>query len=147
MSLTDADWAEAEGNDTLGPHYYASRRFCREATESFTSEMMEPLIKEAAEAFQHKLWDHVHDYLWMDTEFNLQGHMWRTVDDIVKALLGGNEWALKKYVLGERYDCESVRAEVAKHIPEELQAAEIKDLKAKVERLEEQNQFYRERYL
>jgi len=145
--LTDDDWAQSESYNTLGPAYFAARRVCDEATKSFTDEMMEPLVKDAADAFTEKLWDHIRDYLWDDTRENLQSKMWHMVDDIVKAILGGNEWAIKRYVLGERYDCENVRKQLAALIPEQLQSKTIKDLQAEVERLRKDNEWLRERYL
>jgi len=144
--FTDQDWLDAERTQTLGPHYHAADRVCKEAMQGFTEEMMKPLVADAVEAFQDKLWDHMRDFLWSDTEMNLQTKMWHMVDDIVKAILGGNEWAIKRYVLGERYECQDIRKAIAAEIPEQLQAAEVKDLRARVEQLEKDNQWLRERY-
>lgn len=144
--ISDEDWSKSEGYDTLGPHYFTARRVCEEAMSGFTPEMMKPLIEEASKSFQDKLWEHIEDSLWCDTEMNLQGKMWHMIDDVVKAILGGNEWAIKRYALGERYDCQSIRETLAKHIPEELQSARITDLEAEVKRLQESLEFHRERF-
>jgi hypothetical protein len=67
------------------------------------------------------------------------------VDDTVRALLGGNEWALKRYALGARHDHGAIRAAVAKHIPAELQDARIADLEAEVDRLRKDLEWWRTR--
>ena len=135
--LTDADIAEGTEHLTLGPAYFAARRVCASAIEAFEAEHMAPIVKKLTDEVTDKLWDVVRDHLWSDTEYNLQGQMWRMVDDCVKALLSGEEWAVRKFALGERYDCEKVRAAVAKHIPVELQDARIADLEKEVARLQE----------
>lgn len=143
--FTEKDLAEGAESLTLGPAYFAARRVCRAHLEAFEAEHMRPLIDAAAKQFTDTLWDSVRDYLWSDTESNLQGRMWRMTDQCVQALLSGEGWAINKYALGERYECDKVRAAVAKHVPEELQNARIADLEAEVERLNRDLRYYRER--
>jgi len=143
--FTDADLKQGAESLALGPAYFAARRVCQAHLEAFEAEHMRPLIDAAAKEFTDKLWDSVRDHLWSDTEYNLQGRMWRMTDQSVLALLSGEEWAIKKYALGERYDCAKVRAAVAKHIPKELQDARVADLEEQVARLEKDLRYYRER--
>ena len=135
--FTPSDLESGEEYLTLGPAYFAARRVCEAHLEAFQAEHMKPLIEQAAKDFTDKLWDSVRDHLWSDTEMNLQGQMWRMVDEAVRHTLAGEGWAMRKYALGERYDCEAVRKAVAAHIPEELQSARIADLEKQVALLEE----------
>ena len=80
-----------------------------------------------------------------DNENNLQGEMWRHADRMVKHVLAGDDWAMKKFALGQRYDCQKVRETVAKCIPKELQDARVADLEAQVEQLKRDIAFYRDR--
>lgn len=143
--FTDKDLAEGAEHLSLGPAYFAARRVCEKHLEAFEAEHMRPLIDAAAKEFTDKLWDSVRDHLWSDTEYNLQGQMWRMTDNAVQALLSGEEWAVKKYLLGERYDCAKARATVAALVPKELQDARVADLEAEVERLNKELRYYRER--
>lgn len=51
---------------------------------------------------------------------------------------------MDRYVLGQRYECEKIRAAIAKHIPEELQNARIADLEAENAKLKEDLEWARE---
>lgn len=129
-TISEEDVAASKGYETLGPAYFASRRIVERFMASFEAEHFKPLIDKAAEDFRDELWDKVSEWLLMDTESNLQSQMWRQVDDCVKGILSGERWVMDKYVLGQRYECEKIRAAVAKHIPEEIQNARIADLEA-----------------
>lgn len=133
---------EAAKFDTLGPAYFEARAIVDRHMEKFESEHFKPLIEAFTKQFQDALWDSVRDHLLSDTEMNLQGSMYRMVDDCVAALLGGQEWALKRYALG-KYNQDELRAAVAKHIPRELQDARIADLEEKNERMRKDLEFYR----
>jgi hypothetical protein len=76
-------------------------------------------------------------YLLSDVESNLHTTIWHQIDESVQAILGGRQWALNKYMLGERYDCDKVREAVAKVVPKELQDARVADLEAEIVRLKE----------
>lgn len=119
----------------LGPHYFAARETVEKFMAQFEPEHFEPLLKKAAETFYSQMLESLQDHLLSDVENNLQGTIWRQIDDSVKALLTGERWALERYALGERYDGEKIREAVAKHIPVELQDARIKDLEAEIEKL------------
>lgn len=131
---------------TLGPAYFAARKTAERFMTQFESEHFKPLIEKFTKEFRDELWSNIDDWLLTDTENNLQGEMWRHADNMVKHVLAGDEWAMKKFALCERYDCEKVRKAVAKHIPKELQDARIADLEAEIESLKKDVEFYRRSY-
>lgn len=116
----------------LGPHYFAARKVAGEFMEKFEAEHFKPLMEDFAKKFGEKLWTDLENHLMSDTESNLHSTIWRQIDESVKALLGDGQWAIDRYVLSGRYDCEKIRAAVAKHIPQELQNSRIADLEAEV---------------
>lgn len=128
---------EASKYQTLGPAYFEARKVAERVLANFEAEHFKPLVDSVVKEINDKIWESVQDCLLCDTEMNIQGEIWRTVDECVAALLGGKKWAFDKYVLGERYDCDEIRAVVAKHIPAELQDARIKDLEAENASLKE----------
>lgn len=132
--VTDEDVAEARQYPTLGPTYFAAQRIAEGVVAPFTAEHLRPLVDKAAEQFQEALWQKVEDYLWADTESNLQGSLHRAVDDVVKALLGGNQWALERYVI-KGYDTAAIRKELAASIRDQLLDARLADLEAENQRL------------
>ena len=134
---------DAKGYETLGPAYFAARRVVEDAMKPFDAEMLAPILKKAADDFYAKLQETVEDAIWGDAEINLQSKMWRMVDETVKALLTGEEWALSRYCLGSRYEHDKVRAAVAAHIPKEIQDARVSDLSAQVEWLTKELSYYR----
>lgn len=121
----------------LGPHYFAAADIARKFMEQFEAEHFEPLAKKFADEFYTKALDALQVFLLGNTEANIQGYIWRGVDESVKALLSGQKWAIERYALGDRYNCDEIRAAVAKHVPVELQNARIADLEKEVERLKE----------
>ena len=142
------DQAEIEKgteHPVLGPNYFRSRDVVEKFMVGMDADQFAPILKKAADDFYSQLLDSTQNYLLSNAEHNLQVELWRGADNIVQALLSGEKWAVDKYVLGERYDCEKVRAEVAKHIPKELQDARIADLESQVEKLRKDVAFYRSR--
>lgn len=140
--FTADDLAKADEYDGLGPAYFAARHVCEGAMEAFQAEHMEPLLKDASDKFYKKLLDAVQEHLWSNAEMNLQSRMYQMVDRTVHALLGGEDWAIKRYVFG-RYDCVATRAAVAKLIPKELQDARIADLEAELGKLRSDLEWHR----
>jgi len=135
--FTDEDYQKADGMPELGPAYFAARRFVEKSMQGSDVEPFKPLIDKIASDIRDKLWDDVHNFLMSDAECNVQGAIWRAVDDSVNALLSGQEWAIKRYVLTDRYDAVKVREAVAKHITEELASARIQDLEKQVSDLKQ----------
>lgn len=138
---------EAEGSfKTLGPNYFVAREVAETFIKDFTAEQFEPLAKEFADTVYSKVLDSFQEYLMSNTEMNIQSEIWRRIDDTVKALLSGEKWAMERFLLGERYDCEKIRATVATYIPAELQDKRLSELQAENERLAKDNKWLRERY-
>ena len=126
--FTPEEIKDGEKYDNLGPAYMAARASAERIMAAFEDEHFKPLIDKFAKDFQDRLWSDVVSYLLSDTENNLQGEMWRHADNMVEYVLSGEEWAMKRFVLGERYDCEKIRAKIASYVPIELQDARIADL-------------------
>lgn len=133
--ITDEHIEAADGFTTLGPAYFAARDIAGRYMENFKSEHFKPLVEEFTRQFKNRLWGDVDQFLVDDTESNLQGRIWRMVDEIVSAILGKHEWAYKKYALGTKYDCEEIRAKIAALIPKEIQDARIADLEDEIANL------------
>lgn len=128
----------------LGPAYFDARRVCENFMSKFENEQFKPLVDKLADQINERLWEDLQSSLLMDTEINLQGEIYRMVDNCVEALLSGQEWAIKKYVLGQ-YNQEKLREAVAKHITVELQDARIKDLEAELKRVKDDLAWHRQR--
>lgn len=128
---------EGAENPVLGPHYFAARAAVGKFLDGFNADAFEPIVKKAADDFYEKLLGAVQNYMMFDAQDNLQSEIWRGVDDSVKALLSGEDWALVRYALTDRYDGAKIRAAIAKLIPEELQMMRIAELEAENKRLQE----------
>lgn len=134
---------KGEEYPVLGPHYFAARKAAEEFMSGFVIEQFDPLIKKASDAFYESMLENIQASLLSDVESNIQSVIWHQIDESVRALLSGEKWAIDRYALGERYDCEKIRAAVASHIPAELQDARLKDLEAENKRLREDNEMLR----
>lgn len=131
------DIAEGEKSPILGPEYFAARRVSEQVMSKFEAEHLKPLVEKIADEFRDKLWDDLRDYIVNDTEMNVQSSIWRMVSDTVRALLTGEEWAMKRYPYADYSDGEKVRAAVAKHGGDTLLNARIVDLEKEVAELRE----------
>lgn len=137
---------QAEGYEVLGPNYFAAREVAEKFMERFEGDHFKPVIKKIADELYSQMQESLENYLLSDVESNIQGTIWRQIDDSVKAILSGEKWAINKYLLAERYECDKIRAAVAKVVPKELQDARVADLEAEVERLKDQVRSYQSRY-
>lgn len=141
------EWiAEGETYPTLGPNYFAGRRIAEAFTERFEADCFKPLLDDFVRQFQEKLGEVVTDYMIENTESGIQQAIWYQIDRSVEALLSGEQWALGKYALGSRYDCDKIRAAVAKHIPTELQDKRIADLEAQLAEANKSLEYARGRF-
>lgn len=138
-----SDIEQGINSPVLGPAYFVARRIADRQMSAFEPEMFKLLLDKFAKEFGERLWEDVRNSLISDVEMNLQYEMWRTVDAIVGALLGGERWALEKYALGPRYEQARIRAAVAAHIPKELQDARIADLEEELAWAKKDVEFYR----
>ena len=123
---------EGEKSPTLGPAYFASRDIAERFMSKFTAEQFKPMLDQFTMQFRDKMWSDMQDYLMSDTEANIQGEMWRQADRMVEYLVAGEDWAMKKFVLNERYDFDKVRKAIAAHIPQELQDKRIEVLEQQI---------------
>ncbi len=135
----------AEADSPLGPYYHPAQKLAEEVCANLDPEAFKEIIKKCSDDLYEKLLDTTQNYLRENAESNLQSETWRFVDDAVQALLTGEEWALRRYAVGDRYDAIKVRAAIAKHVPAELQNARIADLEKEVERLRSDLRIYRDR--
>ncbi|HDA7126288.1 TPA: hypothetical protein O5T86_001292 [Staphylococcus aureus] len=136
---------EAEKYTPLGPHYFAARKTAETFMADFQNEHFQPLAKKFAEEMYDKVRERLEEFLLSDTESNLHSFMWHHIDESVKALLSNQEWAIKRYALGERYDHGKIRETLAALIPAELQDARLRDLMEENERLRKDNEWLRQR--
>lgn len=123
---------QAKEYPVLGPQYFVALKIAADLMAKFEAKHFKPLVEKFTDEFRSALWPAVEDHLLSDTECNLQGTIWRRIDETVKALLSGEEWAVTRYALGSRYDAAAVRAAIAAHIPVELQQARLLDLEAEL---------------
>ena len=133
--FNDDDVKNGTDSLILGPAYFDARRVAERFMAKFEAEQFKPLIDKMAETFSERLWADLQSSMLSDIEMNIQGEIWRMVDNCVEALLSGNGWALEKYVLAGRYNDAEIRAMIAKHIPAEIQDARIADLEKENARL------------
>jgi len=123
---------------TLGPAYFAARKTAERFMASFEAEHFKPLIDEFTKRFRDEIWRNIDEWLISDTENNLQHRMWQHTDSMVKHILAGDDWAMKKFALGERYDCDRIRKAIALHIPKELQDKRIADLEEENDKIKKE---------
>jgi hypothetical protein len=142
--FTETDFKECN-NSTLGVHYFSARRIVNDAMSSLGNKDFSEIVKTASDLIYRHIQDAVEASMWADAEANLQGKVWHMVDDIVRGLLSGEKWLMDRYVLGEIYDCEKVRATVAKHIGDELAAKRIADLEDALAKAKQDLEWYRGR--
>ena len=129
----------------LEPEYTRAHAFSEKLLKEFEAEHFKPIIKKLTDAVGEALWDMVRDSLIDDTSRNVAGHIQDRIESSIEALLGGKEWAIKKYVL-EGYDRDKIREAVAKAIPKELQDLRLVDLEKEVARLKDSLDFHTRRY-
>lgn len=126
---------------TIEPEYTRGLVLARRLLEGMKADVFKPVVEELIDGVHEQIWDRFWDRfqanLLADAETALEGHIRERVEATVRALLGGESWALEKYALTKRYDGALIRSAIAKQIPAELQAAEVQDLKKEVARLTE----------
>lgn len=129
--------AAKDGYENLGPNYFAANDLCKKFFEEWEPEHLDGIAKEVSKTVSDRLFDDLRDFIWEGSlEYSLQVEAYRMVDDTVKALLTGKEWAVKKYVLNDRYgDGKLIRETLVKIIPEEIQNKRIADLEKELEEM------------
>lgn len=135
--FTEDDLVKGAENEALGPEYFAANRVAAEVMAKFKEERFKPLIDEFADQFRDKLWDDVRDYLIGDTEMNVQSSIRQMAEGTIRALLTGEEWAMKRYPFCNYNDGEKIRKRIAEHVGDEIARHRIADLEKEVKRLTE----------
>ena len=128
---------EAESYKSLGPAYFDARNFTDALAERFHEELFLPMVKKFSDDLYSELETTVRNSLISDATVNVQGEIWRMVDNMVEALLSGERWALDRFVLNDRYDHQKIRGAVAKLVPVEVQNIRIAELADENKRLSE----------
>lgn len=145
MAYTAEQIAEGEKHTALSPEYFAARdaaeRFLKHWQEEHAEQLAEAIMKPVLDAVQEKVWGAFRDWLLSDTEMNAQNEMRQIIEDSVTALIGGEEWAYRRYISPEGYRKEKVRETLAKLYSDPIKDARIRDLEIEVERLQEKLRF------
>ncbi len=128
--FTPEDMQETEKHNSLGPHYFAAQRIVDQAMAGFVAAHFDGIIKTAVDSLLEAA-------IFDDAGSNIQGKIWRMVDEVVRGILSGERWPMERWALGTRYECQKVREAVAAYIPDEIARARIADLEAEVKRLTE----------
>ena len=142
--ITPDDVDHARHYETLGPAYFAARRVAEKVMAGVEAEPLQKVAAKVVDDVRDAVYEYVEDHMRSDLESNLQGYLVDMVDSTVKALLTGEEWAMKRYPLSTRYDAVDVRAACAKHGGEPLLLARIADLEKRVGELMEHLRFARD---
>lgn len=135
----------AEDAPTLGAEYKAAdeaaERFLAHWKEEHAERLAEEIMKPVLDAVKDRVWDAFRDWLLIDAQYNAANVMDRMVEDSVRALIGGRQWANVKYIKPGAYRSDEVRATLAKMYADEIKDARIADLEAEVSRLQETLRF------
>lgn len=145
--FTDDDINEAIQHPSLGPEYFAARRFMDNFAKGWTKEHLEPFAEEItktiSDKIRDKVWSDFEDYLIQDTEYNAQQAIRRMVNDTVSALLSGKKWALDRFPLTDGYDPLEIRSAVAAHLGDQIAKKRIANLEKELAELKERMSFMR----
>ena len=122
---------------TLEPEWTHSRILAEKVMVQFEADYFKPIIKKLTDQVTEHLWDLFRDYLISDTEQNIAGHVRDRIERSVQALLSGEEWVIKKYVLADHWDSLAIRNALVKQIPKELQDQRVLDLEKELKTVKE----------
>ncbi len=135
--FTDEDFKEAAGYTNLGPAYFAARRA---ADALFTGDKaleFNKVLDQASNKIKDALYEYTSGYLKSDMQDVLESYIRQMVEDTVKALCTGEEWALKQYPLSQYHDGQQIRAAIAQHCGESVLKLRVVELEKEVARLTE----------
>lgn len=115
-SVQPADVAEGEASPVLGPVYFAARRWADGLVPDYQEGAFAAIVRRAADDFSRQLEEAAENYVLADVSSNVQSHVWNLVDLIVEdGIIGGVPWVVRRYGLGERYNCQALRVALAEH--------------------------------
>ncbi len=134
IQFTDDD---AAVGPVLGPEYRASLRLAEAMLEKFQAEHLKPLVDKVADEFRDKLWDDVRDWLLADTEQNVAGAVRDMVEQTVRALLTGKQWAMDRYPYADYCRGEEIRKAVAIHCGDSLASRRVAELEKELAQKED----------
>jgi hypothetical protein len=139
MSYSEAHTAQAEAYPVLGAEYFASRdaaeAFMAHWQEEHAAKVAEEVIKPILDTIHERVNDAFRDHLLSDAEQNLQGTMRDMVEKSVRALIGGEKWAIVKYIEYPHHEGQKVRETLAKLHSDPIKDGRIADLEKEVARL------------
>lgn len=141
--FTDEDFAKAETYQVLGPAHYSARRMAEELMQGTESAPFKQVADKCIDEIRTAVYEYVEDHLRLDLELNIGGHVRDAVERTVRALLTGEEWAMRQYPMAQNHDGEAIRKAVAAHGGESLLTARIADLEKEIARLKEDLNWYR----
>jgi hypothetical protein len=146
MTYTAEEEEFAESHPNLGAEYKAAeaatRRFLAYWEEDHAEKLANAIMKPVLDAVKEQVWSAFQDWLLSDAEYNAANEMRHMVENSVRALIGGREWANVKYIRPGAYQSEEVRATLAKLYSDEIKDARIADLEAEIDRLKKSLRFY-----
>lgn len=148
--MNEQDFEDGRKHPILGPAYFDAKRVAESILSNFDVKDIAPLVKSTTDTLYTEIADKFENWLLSDAEVNVQGHIYRIVDESVKALITGKQWALDRYALNNQYsvqDMAELRAAILKHASEELKGLRIQDLEKEVETLRSDLAFYKNRGL
>lgn len=136
--ITKEDVTGHPGFESLGPAYYAARRIAESVMNNSDAEHpFKQVADKATKLISESLYDYIETHILSDLEVNFQGHLYRLVDDTVKAILSGQRWALDRYPLSRKYDGNQLRTAIFECVGDEMRNARIIDLEKEVVNLKE----------
>ena len=128
--------AEAESTG-LAPEYFAARDAAAEFLKHWKQEHAEqvcgPIVKHVTDEITEKVWDAFRDWFVDDGEGNVRIKINEMVESTVNALLGGEQWAIDKYLTGSGWHCEQTRKTLAALHSDAIKDARIADLERQLE--------------
>lgn len=127
----------------LGPSYFEARDVANSILKEVKWDFFDKIIKEASDRFYVSLQSDVENFIQSDTRSNIQGHIYRMVDNTVSALLTGEKWAFHRYVHTRNFNGEKIRKKIMETAPEEIKLGRIADLEEENRRLEKEIAFYK----
>ena len=145
MSENKTDSELCEEYPNIEPEFTRSREIVEKVMLKFQAEHFKPLTKIIADHVTEHLWDLFRDHLLSDTELNLEGHMRHRIDTSVKALLGGEQWVVDKYIMDKYGSGQRIRKALAELIPTEIMDARIADMAAEIAVLKDDLRYERAR--
>lgn len=143
--ITKEHIEKAKDYKNLGPVYFSAQDAAKRFIDQWKIEHLEPLVEDICKGIQQKIWRDFEDWLLCDTECNLQSRIKNMVDDVVEAIISGEEWALNRYVLAQSYSGERVRKGIFENAAEPIINQRIKDLEKELERAKKDLEFHQSR--